>query len=251
MKEMIDNVANIEIVNELLELPDEQFYAAYSMMKEEVDKLLSSKRAEASIRDDIRFGELDIEKERENIKKAKKSLKSLEFTTLKQMFLEQVFDKTLETVEKIYANPIEEVKVDIVLTDENAKLPTYAHFDDAAADIYALEETTINPNETKIVRTGLKMAVPVGYRVEIYLRSGVGAKTKLRLANGVGQIDSSYRGEIGLIIDNIGDTPYTIEKGERICQMMIEPVYHIGFNKVETLNSTERGEGGFGSTGKS
>lgn len=135
--------------------------------------------------------------------------------------------------------------------DENAKIPIYAHKTDAAADIYANKILELAPHSlSNKVPTGLRIALPEGWAAAILPRSSIGAKTGLRLSNSVGIIDSDYRGEIGILYDNISDAPYTINEGDRIAQMIIFPVYHFKVQQVKQVNTTERGEGGFGSSGK-
>ena len=131
--------------------------------------------------------------------------------------------------------------VSFILVDAN---PT-----DAGADISAVEDTTIEPNETKIVKTGIAVSMPRGYMIQVYPRSGLSAKTGLRIANSPGTIDASYNKEIGVIITNTAATPYTIEKGTRIAQLVIMPVPMIKWKVVEELEDS--GRGGFGSTGTS
>lgn len=131
-----------------------------------------------------------------------------------------------------------------------AKAPSYAHLDDAAADIYAAKDITLKAHSlSNHINTSLYIALPEGWTALILPRSSIGAKTGLRLSNSIGVIDSSYRGEIGVLYDNIADTDYTIHAGERIAQMLVIPTYVFATKIVDTLDNTERGEGGFGSTG--
>ena len=118
------------------------------------------------------------------------------------------------------------------------------------ADIFAAEEIIIKPNETQMVRTGIQVAIPVGYEIQIRPRSGLSFKTGLRIANTPGTIDSDYRGEVGVIMTNIGKTDETIKVGDKIAQMVISPVPMIKWVETDVLSETERGEGGFGSTDK-
>lgn len=136
------------------------------------------------------------------------------------------------------------------LIHENAKVPTYAHETDAGADIYAIEDQEIPAGARGVkVRTGLKMAIPEGWQIAIRPRSGLSAKTNLRISNQIGTIDASYRGEVMVLFDNIGPTSYTIRAGDRIAQCIFEPVTHFNAEVVPTVASigNDRG-GGFGST---
>ncbi len=134
---------------------------------------------------------------------------------------------------------------------DKATLPVYASEYAAGADLYACLDSpvTIEPNETKLIKTGLAMAIPEGLAGLIYARSGLASKRGLAPANKVGVIDSDYRGEVMVALHNHGTTPQTVEHGERIAQLVLAPVVTAYFNVVDDLNSTARGEGGFGSTG--
>lgn len=130
-------------------------------------------------------------------------------------------------------------------------LPEYKTSGAAAFDFESMIDIIINPNETKIIPTGLAFEIPDGYELQVRPRSGLSAKTKLRVSNSPGTIDSDYRGEVCIILDNISSKEsYTINKGERIAQGVISKVEKITFEEVENLSETERGEAGFGSTGK-
>ena len=134
----------------------------------------------------------------------------------------------------------------------NAILPTYGSAGAAAADLYAcLEESvTIAPGETVFIPTGLSVEIPVGCAGLIYARSSMGAKRGLAPANKVGVIDSDYRGEIKVVLLNHSGTEQTVAPGERIAQMIITPVLTPAYEEVDELTNTDRGTGGFGSTGK-
>lgn len=136
---------------------------------------------------------------------------------------------------------------------ENATLPTRGTKGSAGADLYACikESVTLNPGDLKLIPTGVAIAIPDSSAVAyLYARSGLGVKHGICLSNGVGVVDSDYRGEIMVGLCNVSDTPYTIEPDERIAQMVIAPVIIPQLVEVEELDKTERGEGGFGSTGK-
>ncbi len=134
----------------------------------------------------------------------------------------------------------------------NAKTPTYGSVSAAGADLYALTENEleINAGETLLVHTGIAMQIPDGYVGLIYARSGLATKKGLAPANKVGVIDSDYRGEIMVALHNHSDKAQKIENGERIAQIVIAPYLRASFTESATLEETERGEGGFGSTGK-
>ena len=143
------------------------------------------------------------------------------------------------------------VKVQILR--ENAVLPAYGSACAAGADLVACTEetqTVLQPGETKLIPTGIAMAIPAGYVGLIYARSGIACKRGLAPANKVGVIDSDYRGEILVALYNQSGVPQTIERGERIAQIVITPYLTVQFEQAPELDSTVRGEGGFGSTGK-
>lgn len=130
--------------------------------------------------------------------------------------------------------------------------PSYAKPGDAGMDLRANEEVKIWPGEIALVKTGIHISLPSGYEVQVRPRSGQSAKTKIRIANAPGTIDSEYRGEICVICDNIGDEPYTIKEGDRIAQIVLQKVPTIGWVSVDTeeeLGETTRGSSGFGSSG--
>ena len=143
------------------------------------------------------------------------------------------------------------IKVNFIKLNEKAHTPTYGSEFAAGADLYsAEEEITIEAGETRLVHTGIAMEIPEGYAGLIYARSGIATKRGLAPANKVGVIDSDYRGEIMVALHNHSNTAQTIAEGERIDQLVIAPFVSVEYNETETLNDTERGAGGFGSTGK-
>ena len=135
--------------------------------------------------------------------------------------------------------------------EEGAQAPTYAHNGDACADLYAKEDMTLPAHShSNMVATGVHIALPEGWMAMIFPRSSMGAKTGNRLSNSVGIIDSNYRGQLGVLYDNLSDSDYTITAGDRVAQMLVMPSYKFRAEVVDTLPETDRGEGGFGSTGK-
>lgn len=139
------------------------------------------------------------------------------------------------------------------LLDPRAKAPAYATAGAAAADLCALldEPLTLDPMQRALVPTGLAIELPGPECVAlVYARSGLSIKHGLTMANGVGVIDSDYRGELRVPMVNLGAEPYTIAPGERIAQLCIAPVWQAAFVQADALNDTDRGAGGFGSTGR-
>ena len=144
------------------------------------------------------------------------------------------------------------MKLRIKKLDERAILPTYGTAQAAGADLYVLldETVTIAPGQTVMLPTGLAIAVPEGYAGLIFARSGMASKRHLAPANKVGVIDADYRGPLVVALHNHGSDFQTVEPGERVAQLAIVPVLMPEMELVEELEDTERGVGGFGSTGR-
>lgn len=134
-------------------------------------------------------------------------------------------------------------------TDPSATLPSYAHPGDAGMDLCSVEELVIPRGERRLVRTGLAMRLPPGYEAQVRPRSGLALKKGVTVLNSPGTIDEGYRGEIGVILVNLGDEPFGVCKGDRIAQMVVAPCARAEIALVPELDSSERGAGGFGSTG--
>lgn len=159
--------------------------------------------------------------------------------------MNSIFDKALEKYHNFA------IELPITVDEEHgAKVPTYAHETDAAADIYSMDEVIIPAHSYgNKIKTGIKIQLPEGWLAMILPRSSIGTKTPLRLSNSVGLIDSGYRGELGILYDNTSDTDYHIKSGDRIAQLLIMPSYRFKADVVDTLETSDRGEGGFGSSG--
>lgn len=163
------------------------------------------------------------------------------------------------------------IQIPFVKCHPDAKMPEYAHPDDSGMDVYAVNDYVIHPGETKLIPTGIKVAVPNGYEIQIRPKSGRALKTKMRIANSIGTVDAGFRGELQVIIENIEspikDITYdfddngrpiitsilrgsdmTIGKGEKFAQLVLMEVPKAVLFQVENLDDTERGNGGFGST---
>lgn len=134
---------------------------------------------------------------------------------------------------------------------EDLPLPSYESAFAAGMDIRAaLEEPiTLEPGERQLIPSGLKMAMPQGYEAQMRPRSGLAYRHGITMLNTPGTIDADYRGELKMLAVNLGDKKFTINHGDRIAQMVIAPVIQAEINEVETLSETDRGDGGFGSTG--
>lgn len=141
------------------------------------------------------------------------------------------------------------MKINIKL-DEGVELPKYAHEGDSGFDLVSQETVEFSSRETRLISTGIYVEIPKGYEMQVRPRSGLSYKSGFRVVNSPGTIDSTYRGEVKVIMQNTSLVNAIIHKGDRIAQGIISPVYHAEFNVVQDLNETQRGEGGFGSSGK-
>lgn len=144
-----------------------------------------------------------------------------------------------------------QVKV-LVKTENSATLPEYKTQGAAGADVCARisSPVTLRPLGRALIPTGLFMAIPEGYEIQVRPRSGLAAKNGITVLNAPGTIDSDYRGELKVILINLGSEPFVINDGERIAQIVLSPVTRAEFCIADSLDETERGVGGFGSTGK-
>ena len=142
------------------------------------------------------------------------------------------------------------IQVKIVKKSPNA-LPAYSTEQSAGMDLRAwlTAPVTLQPLERKLIPTGISIALPQGYECQLRPRSGMALKRGLTLLNTPGTIDADYRGEIGVIVVNLSNEPQTIENGERLCQMVVARHETVDWEAVDTLDSTQRGAGGFGHTG--
>jgi dUTP pyrophosphatase len=132
---------------------------------------------------------------------------------------------------------------------EGLELPAYATDGAAGMDVVAAEDALLPPGGRHAVATGLALAVPDGFELQVRPRSGLALKHGISLPNTPGTIDSDYRGELKIILINLGDRPFEVRRGDRIAQLVLAPVVRATWLKVDELDETQRGEGGFGSTG--
>ena len=195
-----------------------------------------------------------------------------ELSAPKRDFLKQLIGGINTAISETEGVSKRYIQVPFVKCHPNAKMPEYAHAGDSGMDVYALDDYVIHPGETKLIPTGIKMAVPNGYEIQVRAKSGRALKTKMRIANAVGTCDASYRGEIQVIMENIEppikDITYdfdengrpiitsilrgsdmTIGKGEKFAQLVLMEVPKAVLSQVENLDDTERADGGFGSSG--
>ena len=188
----------------------------------------------------------------------------------KRTFVKELLAITYNAVSEAEGITKRRVLIPIEYCRPDAKMPTYAHLTDAGMDIYLTEDVTIHPGETKLIPTGLKVALPLGYELQVRPKSGRSLKSKLRISNTPGTIDAGYRDEIGIIVDNIDPvirsadiddegrlynilwgSNIMLSKGEKIAQLVLSEVPKAVFYEVENVSDIENDgrKGGFGSTG--
>lgn len=147
---------------------------------------------------------------------------------------------------------MDRVKVDIINRSHHP-LPAYETFEAAGMDVRAFlpdGPVTLGPGKRALIPTGLYMQLPQGYECQIRPRSGLALKHGITIANSPGTVDADYRGEIGIILINLGDEDFVVNDGDRVCQMVIKQYSHVTWREVEELDRTKRGDGAFGHTGE-
>ncbi|MDJ0953523.1 MAG: dUTP diphosphatase [Acidimicrobiia bacterium] len=142
------------------------------------------------------------------------------------------------------------MKIPVLRLDPELSTPVSAHQDDAGIDLYARIDADLSPGEWAMIPTGIAVAIPVGHAGLVAPRSGLAAKYAISVVNGPGVVDAGYRGEINVILINHGDASVALRRGDRIAQLVVVPVASVELTEVEQLPDSERGAGGFGSTGK-
>lgn len=140
-----------------------------------------------------------------------------------------------------------QLKIELVHLD--AKMPLQARAGDAGMDLFSVVDVVLQPGERALVGTGIKIELPFGYEAQVRPRSGLALKHGVTVLNSPGTVDAGYRGEVGVILINHGTKPFAVEKGMRVAQMVIQQVPEVELVAVESVNDSERGEQGFGSSG--
>ena len=247
----------VEAVKAISEMDEDILEQALPQMKEELQKRYNSELREQSINqliNNLEDQRLDRNGAAAALSAAADTLRQLvkidEMKPNQQAAAQLLLDPLFTTFEEALAR-YHLYNIDLPLKlEKGAQAPTYAHDTDAAADLYALEDTVLKgPSLGNKIRTGVSIQLPEGWLAMIIPRSSIGAKTPLRLSNSVGLIDSGYRGELGVLYDNIDVNDVTIHKGDRIAQLLVMPSYRFQPKVVDILEDSDRGEGGFGSTG--
>lgn len=242
-----------EQFEKIINLPDDIFDKMYDTLITTLSDTLDSESFQKEVLTNLKtIPNIDIAAEKKEVTKLIEEIKNDEsISEKKREFLSVLLSKAVVATLDLYEVPRERISVEIQKLSDTAKIPEYAHPTDAGADVFSSEDVTIAAGETKIIKTGLKVAIPIGYEIQVRPRSGLSAKTGIRVANAPGTIDSAYRGEIGIILHNTSTTPYEIKTGDKIAQLVISPVPMIKWKEVATISDdTDRSTGGFGSSGR-
>lgn len=269
-EQLVNMLGGLDIFNTLFEMDDENFEQVAPSVYQAFNETLNSQETRSEFSTLITSGQWQIEELEKEINTVYLTIDDItELSSTKKTFLKQLISVLANTIRQVFNLKAVNIPCEI---NDNINLPTYAKAGDAGMDIISPEEYTINPGETIVISTGIKVAIPEGYAILIQPRSGMSVKTKLRIANTPGLIDSGYRDEIGVIVENI-EPPfkdidyefnengqiqinsilhgqsYTIAKGQKFAQMRLVKVPTINFVKVDSVqNIGENRGGGFGHT---
>lgn len=257
----------------MLTMPDEQFAILAPIFLEELARSLNNVNDQLAMVQALNVAGVRIDEVQQEFDKICDEIDNQlgeDLTAQKRDFLKQILGLTYNAIGEAEGVAKRQVLIPIEYCREDAKMPTYAHLTDAGMDIYLTEDVVIHPGETKLIPTGLKVAIPLGYELQVRPKSGRSLKSKLRIANTPGTIDAGYRDEIGIIVDNIdpvirqADMDETgrlynilwgsdimLSKGEKIAQLVLSEVPKAIFYEVESVAAIENDgrNGGFGSTG--
>lgn len=272
-----EDTDGIAILGALMAMPDESFEIIKPILMGSIEQAFHDTEAHIALVQMMNEKGVKVEDFSNNFDMLTEAIdqmmpENVNLTDTKKDFLKYLFASFINSMNSTTGVPHRILQIPIELCRENAKLPTYATDGSAAMDIYSTDDYTIKPGETIVIPTGLKVNIPIGYALLIQPRSGLSRKTKLRIANTPGLIDSDYHEEIGVIIENI-DPPlkdagvitledgttedanlygssFIIEKGDRFAQMRLVEVPIVNWLPVANLGSFDKDHGeGFGSTG--
>ena len=263
----------IDVLVKLLALPDEQFEVLSPQLLQSYQQSLNNPNDRLALIQSLNANGATAEDVQANFMELIDEVDKMEISRIKRDFLKDILSSIINTVNETEGIAKRIINVPIELCHPDAKMPQYAHQSDSGLDVYAVEDITIHPGETVLVPTGIKIALPPGYEVQVRPKSGRALKTKLRIANTPGTIDQGYRDEIKVIMENV-DPPikdidysfnedgvleihsivhgsdYYISKGEKFCQLVLSEVPKITFFQVDSVEEIgENRNGGFGSTG--
>ena len=268
----------LELLVTLLAMPDDKFLFMAPGVLQSYQQIINNPNDKIALIQSLNASGLKAEDLTASFMNIEGEVEKLEISTIKKDFLKELLATTISAVNDTEGIAKRIVPVAIELCHPNAKMPQYAHQTDSGMDVYALDDITIAPGETVLVPTGLKVALPPGFELQVRPKSGRALKTKLRIANTPGTIDQGYRDEIKIIVENIeppikeiecetnmdGETgeidhmtiksvltgsDYTIGKGEKFCQLVLVEVPKAALYRVDSVKDIgeDRG-GGFGST---
>ena len=264
----------------LLSLPDDQFTILAPPLLNDYERLMSLPNNKIGLAQTLNASGQTVEDYQATFDKVIEAIDESGpvISQTKKDFLKSIFATIYNALSETEGIAKRIIRIPVELCKDGAKMPTYANLTDSGMDVYALDDITIAPGETIIVPTGIKVALPPGYELQVRPKSGRSAKTKLRIANTPGTIDAGYRDEIGVIIENV-DPPirkinidnweindpnpvikfsdiefgqsYTIGKGEKFAQLVLNEVPKAALYQVESVSAIENDgrKGGFGSTG--
>ena len=282
--EMLDSLSelngeqfSLEAFASVLALPDEEFKTLSGIILDELNKSLNNPNDRLLLAQSFNAQGITSDEVIANFKELATQIDSIKDDVLPQAkrdFVKQIVGLMVNAIAETEGISKRIIQIPIELCHPNAKIPAYAKPGDAGMDIYALEDFEVAPGERKIIKTGLKVAIPRGYELQVRPRSGTSVKTALRVANTPGTIDSGYRDEIGVIIENIEPkikdigydfddngniiiksilhgSVFNVGEGERFAQLVLNEVPSAAFYPVESVAQIgENRGGGFGSTGK-
>jgi dUTP pyrophosphatase len=273
IKNINPELGGFEEIAVLLTMPEEQFALIAPVFLNEMEKSFNNVNDQLAMVQAMNVAGVkaeDAEKEFLAICEQIDIQMAETLSAQKRTFVKELLAITYNAVSEAEGITKRHVLIPIEYCHPDAKMPTYAHLTDAGMDIYLTEDVTIHPGETKLIPTGIKVALPLGYELQVRPKSGRSLKSKLRISNTPGTIDAGYRDEIGIIVDNIDQvikggeldeagrltgilcgSDITLSKGEKIAQLVLSEVPKAVFYEVESVSTIENDgrNGGFGSTG--
>ena len=274
MGELSGKEDTLEAIGGLLNLPEDKFALLAPGILDSYLRGLNNANTRLLLAQAINANGIAVEDMVQNFAQLGQKIDTLEsFSAQKKDFLKQLVNGLGNCISETQGVAKKYIQIPYEKCREGARMPEYAHIDDSGMDLYALEDYTIHPGETKLIPTGLKFAIPNGYELQIRPKSGRCLKTKLRVANTPATIDAGFRGEVCVIVENVEapiqdityefdndghpvitsilhGTDHYIHKGEKFAQLVLAEVPKANFYLVDkVMEDTERADGGFGSTG--
>lgn len=278
LEQVLNSTMGDEILS-ILSLDDDQFTILAPGILQSFDQSVNNPNDKIALTQAINASGLKAEDLTGSFDEICEEIEKLDVSVQKRDFLKSILGTIVNAVNDTEGISKRNVRVAIELCHPDAKIPQYAHISDSGVDVYALEDITIRPGETALIPTGIKVALPAGYELQVRPKSGRALKTKLRVANTPGTIDQEYRDEIKIIIENVESpikdityeevmncetgmvdhlkitsieygSSFTIGKGEKFCQLVLAEVPKISFYRVENVLEIDENNrnGGFGSS---